>query len=222
MSISLALTSPSAIPNRDVLIATVQDWLDRDDIADRIPTFIQLAEAQFNLDLRCPEMENTVTFSASAEDNPIPPAASDYIAMRAIYIEGSPDRPLRAMAPSALKREFDGATGTPVAYCLVSGGIRLAPPPSSPVLLTMDYFARIEALSVTAPSNWMLEKHPGAYLYGTLFHAECLLDNATRASQWKMLLDETITKISRAARSNRFGAGPLVPNTATQVWQART
>lgn len=216
MSISLALTTPGAIPDLDTLKSTASDWLDRGTTLDsQLPVFISLTEALLNQELRTPEMENTVTFSASDEDTPMPVA--DFLAMRAIYEEGSPDRPLRAIAPTAIRQGFDGSTGTPVAYCLVAGGIRLVPPPADTILLTMDYFATIEPLSVTAPSNWVLEKHPGAYLFGTLFHAEAYLDNAVRAGQWKSLFDEQLNKISRNTRNNRYGAGPLVPNSVSQV-----
>jgi len=219
MSISLAVSSPGAIPSMDALISTAQDWLDRDDLADKLPVFIQMTEAQFNRELRCPEMENTITFSATNEDTTLP---DDFQAMRSIYIEGSPDLPLKGMSPAALRQEYDGSAATPTAYALVSGGIRLAPPPSDAILLTMDYFGRLEPLSVIAPSNWLLEKHPDAYLYGTLFNAEAHLDNATKAAQWKGLLDQAIDRINRTARNNRYGAGPLVPNTVAQVRSARS
>lgn len=219
MSISLAISAPGAIPDLDALISTAQDWLDRDDLDAKLPVFIQMAEAMFNRELRSPQMERTATGSATEEDTTLP---EDYLAMRAVYEEGSPDRPLRGIAPSAIRQGFDGSTGVPVAYCLVSGGIRLIPPPSASVLLTMDYFARITPLSVYAPSNWLLEQHPDAYLYGTLFNAEIYLDNATRAAQWKGLLDQVIDRINRTSRNDRYGAGPLVPNTVVQVWSARS
>jgi hypothetical protein len=164
-------------------------------------------------------MENTITFTAAAEDTPMP--AQDFLAMRAIYREDSPDAPLRAMSPTALKQEFDGSTGTPVAYALVSGVIRLAPPPADSDVFTMDYFAEIAPLTVTAPSNWLLQKHPGAYLFGTLFFAETFLDNSTRAAQWKGLLDEILARITMTSRNDRYGGGPLIPNTVPQVRSAR-
>lgn len=219
MSISIALTIPGAIPDRDTLIQAVQDWLDRDDLADKVPMFIQMAEAQFNRELRAPQMERTATFSASTEDTTLP---DDYLAMRAIYEEGSPDRPLRGISPTAVRMGYDGTSGTPTAYCLVSGGIRLIPPPSSPILLTMDYFALIDQLTVVAPTNWLLERHPDAYLYGALFNAEIYLDNAERAAQWKGLLDQVVGRINRTSRNDRYGAGPLVPNTVVQVRGARS
>ena len=159
-------------------------------------------------------MERTVTGSVTGEDTPLP---TDYLAMRAIYAEGSTDRPLQGIAPSAIRQSYDGSTGTPVAYALVSGGLRLVPPPSDDLLITMDYWAQIENLSTTSPSNWLLEKHPDAYLYGVLFQAEAYLDNPTRASQWATLASAIIDRINKTSRNDRYGAGPLVPNHVTQV-----
>jgi hypothetical protein len=218
MAISLNVSAPAAIPDLDTLKSTASDWLDRDDLDTKIPVFILMAEALFNRELRTPDMEKTTTGQVSGEDTPLP---DDYLAMRAIYEEGSPDRPLKGIAPSAIRQDFDGTTGSPVAYALISGGIRLVPPPSASLLVTMDYWARIDALSTANPSNWLLEKHPDVYLWGTLFYAEAHLDNATRAGQWKSLLDEAISRINRAASNDRYGAGPLVPSIARQVRGAR-
>ena len=219
MSISLDVGTPGAIPNLDTLKTTLADWLDRDDLADKIPVFIQMFEAEANRILRTPEMEHTVTFSVADEDTPLP---DDYLAMRAVYREdGTADSLLRGMSPTAIKADYSGATGTPQAYALVSGGIRIAPPPADEELLTMDYYRQIEPLSVVAPSNWLLEKHPDAYLYGTLYYAEAYLDNAVRASQWRSMLDITFERINRSSRGDRYGAGPLVPNATRQVRGAR-
>jgi hypothetical protein len=214
MSISLNVGSSAAIPDYATLKEKVADWLDRDDLETKIPTFVQLAEAMFNRELRVIDMEASTILTATAENVVLP---SDYLAMRAIYIEGSPDRPLRGIAPSALRMEFDGTTGTPVAYALVSGMLRLEPPPADTIYLNLDYFAAITPLSDANPSNWLLVNHPDAYLYGTLFYAEQLLDNPTRAGMWKTLLDETIARLKQSKANDRFGAGPLVPNTVRQV-----
>lgn len=218
MSISLNVSAPGAIPDVTTLKTMASDWLDRTDLDSKLPTFILMAEAMFNREIRAPDMEKTSTGSIVGEDTPLP---TDYLAMRAIYVEGSPDRPLMGVAPSAIRQEFNGTAGTPQAYTLVGGGLRLVPPPSAGLLITIDYWAKIDALSTANPSNWLLEKHPDAYLYATLFYAEANLDNATRAAQWKGLLDETLSRINRTIRADRYGGGPLVPNTVRQVWGAR-
>ena len=218
MTISINVSSPGAIPDRDTLVARIGDYLDRDDLGTMIPAFIQMAEAMFNRELRAPQMERTVIGVTSAEDTTLP---DDYLAMRAIYEEGSPDRPLKGISPTAMRDGFDGSAGIPIAYCLVGGSVRLIPPPNGDYSLAMDYFARIEPLSVYAPSNWLLEQHPDAYLYGTLFHAESYLDNAVRAGQWKGLVDQVIQRINKTSSNDRYGAGPLVPTGISQVRGAR-
>lgn len=214
MSISLNVSSGAAIPDYATLKATIADWLDRDDLETKIPTFVQLAEAMFNRELRVGDMETSTVLTATSENVALP---VDYVAMRAIYVEGSPDRPLRGIAPSALREDFDGSTGIPAAYALVAGLLRLEPPPADTTYLNLDYFASLTPLSDANPSNWLLVKHPDAYLYGTLFYAEQLLDNPTKAGMWKQLLDEVVDRIKRTSSSDRYGAGPLVPNTVRQV-----
>ena len=219
MSISVNIGVVAPIPDRDTLITEVQEWLDRDDLAAKIPVFIQMFEAEANRELRTPDMERTVTFEVEDEDRPLP---DDYLAMRAIYREaGTLDQPLRGLSPQALKTDYSGVTGVIQAYALVSGALRVGPPPSGTDLLTMDYWARIEALSVVAPSNWLLEKHPDCYLYGTLYYAEAFLDNVERASLWRTMLDTTFAKINKSTRADRYGSGALVPNAMKQVRGAR-
>jgi hypothetical protein len=215
---SLGVSSTSAIPDYPTLKQVVADWLDRDDLATKIPMFVQMCEAMFNRELRTPDMESTTTLLSSTESVILP---TDYLAMRSVYLHGSPDSPLRGISPTTQRSDWDGTAGIPVAYTLVSGVLRLVPPPESQTALVMDYWAQIEPLSDANESNWLLQKHPDAYLYGTLYNAEAYLDNSTRAAQWKGLLTETLAKINAMARSDRFGAGPLVPNTMVQVSGSR-
>lgn len=218
MSISLNVGSVSAIPDFETLVETLQTvFLDRDDLDAQIPAFVLLAEADMNRELRTTEMEVTTTFSATSEDTALP---FDFLAMRSIYIEGVPDRAMNAKSPAAMRREYDGSVGTPNAYAIVSNGLRLAPPPASEIALTMDYYATIENLSVTIPSNWVLEKHPQLYIHGPLYYAYMALDNPERAAQHKTLFDMLIASVNRAANNNRFGGGPLIPNTVRQVRRA--
>lgn len=217
MAISLNVSSPLAISNVDDLKTWIADEVDRDlaDITTKLDKWILLSEARFNRDLRCSEMEKTVSGYATAEDTPLP---ADYLAMRAIYIEGSPDRPLRGLSPSAVRQEFDGSTGTPVGYALVAEGIRLVPPPTSDGdLLTMDYWGKIDPLSATNPSNWLLEQHPDAYIYGVLFHYYRWSKDKESAIDANALCESVIAKINRVANADRYGAGPLVPNAVVQV-----
>lgn len=227
MSISLAVSATAAIASKDDLKAWVAEEVDRDltdptasgTLGDNLDKWILMAEARFNRDLRCPEMERSILFSVSDEDAILP---DDYLAMRSIYLEGSPDRPLRGMAPSALRQEFSGSSGVPVAYTLVSGGLRFVPPPSSPILVSMDYWAQIDNLSTVAPSNWLLEKHPDAYVTAILFHYYRWSKDRGSAIDANTLCQSIIDDINMTSERDRFGAGPLVPNHVAQVRGARS
>ena len=213
-SFSIGVPSSSAIPDYPTLQTTVSDWLDRDDLAAKIPTFVQLCEAMFNRELRTPEMEDQTNLTFTGESAALP---DDYLAMRSIYVAGSPERPLRGMAPNAVHEEFDGTSGIPAAYVLQNGGISLVPPPNATTTVVLSYYARIQALSAANESNWLLDKYPDLYLYGTLYHAEIYLDNVTRAEQWRALLDDAMGRVKETTANDRFGAGPLVPNSVAQV-----
>lgn len=220
MALSLDVSSAVAISSVDDLKSWVAEELDRDlaDITTNLDKWILMAEARFNRELRCPEMEKTVTGSVVAEDTPLP---DDFIGMRAVYIEGSPDRPLKGMSPTALRQEFSGASDIPVAYSLVGQGIRFAPPPSASTLITMDYWARIQGLSTTNPSNWLLEEHPDAYVTAVLFHYYRWSKDRDSAIDANTLCQSILDQINASANDNRYGAGPLAPNTVRQVTGAR-
>lgn len=218
MSIALNIGSSSAIPDYSTLKQTVSDWLDRDDLDAKIPQFVQLAESHFNRILRAGSMETSTVITATAEDVALP---SDWLGMRAIYVEGSPDSPLSAIPPSALRQYSDGTPGTPTAYSLVAGILRLIPPPDDTVYLKLDYFAKLVQLTDESPTNWLLQNHPDAYLYGTLWRAEAYLKNAQGAAEFKSLADEVVNEVNRAAENNRYGAGPLSRNTVAQVGRSR-
>lgn len=217
MTISLNISSPAAIADYDALQSEIASWLDRDDLTSRIPTFILMAESFFNRELRTPQMEATVSFSVSDEDTPLP---VDYLAMRSIYQETTPDNPLRGMSPDGLRQEFVGQAGIPTSYAIVAGGIRVAPVPESTLVFTMDYFARIASLSVTAPSNWLLEQAPDLYLFASLYFAEVYNENPARAGQFQALAENILARLKQSATAARWGAGTR-PSTAMQVGRGK-
>jgi hypothetical protein len=217
MTISLNVSSSVAISSYSELQDAIAQWLDRDDLDDQIPTFVLMAESFFNRELKTPEMEESYTFSTSSEDTLLP---GDYLGMRAIYRETDPDFPLRGTTPDKLRQDYGGVAGTPTSYAIVGGSIRLAPVPDSTVTLTMDYFKRIENLTVTTPTNWLLQNHPDLYLFATLFFAEAYLDNATRAGQWKALAEDILGRLKVAANKVRWGAG-VRPTTVAQATRGR-
>jgi hypothetical protein len=220
MSISLNVSAALPIENYDDLQDEILEWMDRtgDSAAEaRAPKWILLAESWFNRELRTPDMEHSVTFSIADEDTPLP---SDYLAMRAIYQETEPDLPLNGMSPDQLRRDFGGQTGIPQAYSIVGGGIRVAPVPETEMLYTMDYFKRLDNLSITAPANWLLQQAPDLYLFASLFYGYMWAGNPERAAEAQGLAVAILDRLKTTSTAARWGAGQR-PNPARQATRGR-
>ena len=87
-----------AISNYTELKTAVANWLDRDDLTDRIPEFIALAESRFNRLLRIRAMESKQTASTVAgQQNLALPAR--FIQMRNLQINTSPVTPMQYVTP---------------------------------------------------------------------------------------------------------------------------
>lgn len=197
------------------LVASVGRWLNRPDLADDVPDFIRLAEARFRRELVMPDMETTIAVTpASSVALPV-----DFDSVRALGITGR--RAMDQLAPadySALPVERFGApvTGEPDRFAIIAGQLLFWPPPDASYSVRMAYLAMLPPLGLAVESNWLLAKHPDAYLYATLLQAEFYGWNDDRLSLMKGALDEVLDEIKRSGARARYGAGPLVMKPPTQ------
>lgn len=205
MAIAISVAGPIEYATYDELVSGIADELDRDDLSSLIPGWIRRVEARLNRLLRVPDMEGLTTLAVTTEATALP---SDFLSMRYVYQEGSPDSPLQSMSPLGLLQRYRGRSGTPAGYAIVGDTIRVAPVGAT--TLEMNYYQRIPALSADNNVNWLLTKHADAYLYGALLHAEAYIDNPEKVSLWKAGWDEVVGEIMADGNRNRWGAGPLV------------
>lgn len=189
-------------------------WLNRADLSARIPTFIRLFEARMNRLLRDPEMDATVTqpMVAGSATYSLP---DDFRSARTVYIASNPRVMLEPMSPQALRAAYtDSENSDPLAYAIIGSAIVLAPTPAATGTLTMVYHREIPALTSTATTNWLLEDHPDAYLFGSLCMAEAYLKDDDRLAVWKSAWDEVVAEMQRDANRRRLPGGPLASRAA--------
>lgn len=194
-------------------------YLDRDDLEDRIVDFIALLEARVNRLVRAVNQETRVTWTISEEIYNLP---SDFRKLRKIAIAGTPNRPLREIAPQAAATMFDGTSGIPQAYYIEGRSITFAPPVASATDFSVTYWTRIEPLTSDNDVNWLLEEHADIYLYGTLLEAAVYIRDSDAIALCSQKLDNAIAELNQMTRLDRWGAGPLVPNGPVQVRGAVT
>jgi hypothetical protein len=159
-----------AITSYAELQSAVADWVERADLATRLPTFIANAEAKVNRWLRDRKMEVQDTASLDAPLTLLPADFAEAVTVQArlgpaeAYARLDP-APADVLAQYAAE---SAAPGRPRFYAVLGDSLMLYPPPDQVYQMLLTYIARLPALSDANPTNWLLAKAPDVYLDGAL------------------------------------------------------
>lgn len=192
-----------SITTYDELQAAVADWLNRDDLTERIKDFIMLNERSMNRVLSTAEMEveaDLVTVADTA--NVALPAG--YMGLRLLRAYNNSiwyDVQIVPLEPT-LDNGLPGAP--PVIASVVGSNLKFRPVPNGAYPLKLHYYAKFAALSDSVTSNWILDEHPDAYLYGTLLQSAPYLGTDDRLSLWADAFSNVIDQINTEDVDKRF------------------
>jgi len=179
-----------ALDSYSSLKTEVADWLDREDLEAKIPTFIRLAEATMNRTLRTREATQRIAGQITSEFLPLP---ADFAQAQSLRVNG------RALNPveTATIDGYPAASGPPRLYAMEADKLRFYPTPDRAFDYDLIYYRQVPALSDDNPTNWVLARHPDAYLYGTLLHAAPYLRDAEAARTWDELFSAVMEQVIR-------------------------
>ena len=196
-----------SITTYDELKSSIADFLNRDDLTTVIPTFISLAEADMNRQVRHWRMEDRAVALLDTRYTSLP---TDFIEALRVMLTGPSIQRLELITNSELmdKRALTDVAATPKFYTITDGAFEVYPTPDQDYDLEIVYFERLNALSASNASNWMLEYHPDAYLYGSLSHAAPYLGEDQRVAVWASLYKNAISGINlEDDKAKASGAG---------------
>ena len=217
-----------AIGTYSELQTAVANWLDRDDLALRIPEFIALTEARMNRTLRLAIMLNVdettlggaTALVAGTRDYALP---SGYLQMVDFHLRTSPITTLSYLTPENMNRMWAGSQGgKPLAYTIFSDNasgtpiksVRLGPSPGSAYDYSIMFYKKIDALSDSNTTEQMLTDNPDVYLYGALLEAEPFLMNDQRVQLWATAFQESLRALQEQDNKDRHsGSAMRVMNT---------
>ena len=190
----------------------IANWLDRSDLTARIPTFIELAEANFNRVIRQPDMiTKNDSFSISGRYTTLP---TDTLEIVRIVLDLTPVIVLEYMTPEELSERRITLTGTgkPYYFTIIGGStnqLEVLRSPDSTYTASIIYYTRIAALTDSATTNWLLTNHPDIYLFGALVQAEPYLKNDERMPMWTSMLDKALNDLRLQGQRERHTASGL-------------
>lgn len=199
-----------AISNYTELKTAVANWTDRDDLEDRIPEFIALAEARLNRNLRIRSMEVRQKATTVPEQRTLslPPR---YIQMRNFQVNtGDSVDSIEYITPEIYDLLHGSARqGKPCQYSIVSGEIQFGPIPDSEYDVEMLFYQSSPPLSASNPTNWFTTFAPDVLLYGALLEAEPFIMNDQRIQLWKQAFDSAVIDMQNQDNKDRHSGSQL-------------
>lgn len=198
-----------SLDNYSQLQATVADWIDRTDLATKIPTFIRLAEAKFNRKLRTAQQQATATLNLTGDAAPLP---ADFAELIYVSVPESPARRLRYVTEDERQRLVYelAATGRAEGYTIRGSSLIVAPGPGGVSTLDIGYYRKLTPLSNANPTNWLLTDHPDAYLFGACLQAAPYLRDSEQLAVWSAGLEGVMAEIEDADKRARYNGSPLL------------
>lgn len=197
-----------AITNYTELKSSIANWLNRDDLTTVIPDFISLAEADMERKIRHWRMEQRSTASLDARYTQVPQGFLEAVRFHLDVDE----RPIELLTPLTLqqRRQSNADTkGKPQFYAIIAGQIEIWPTPDATYTGELYYYTRIAPLTDSAPTNWVLQFFPDAYLYGALVHSAPYLVDDQRTGTWAALYQSAIDGINGNNDKAKFGGSGL-------------
>lgn len=188
----------------------VEDWLNKPELVEVIPTFIELAEARFNRELRVRDMETRTSPSISSGTYTLP---ADWLETINFSVLGSSGREQQLQfidTPEYAIQSARVVSGDPRYYTQIGGSYLIINAPTSATTFYLAYRQKIPALSVSNTSNWLLAKSPDLYLYGSLLMAEPYLQNDERVPLWAAAVQKTIADMNLESDWARQPRGQLM------------
>ena len=194
-----------AITTYAELQSSIADFLNRDDLASVTASFISLAEADMQRRVRHWRMEKRSTAELDTQYSAIP---ADFVEVIRMYVTSGDTKPLELISQAELldrKAKSLNTSGTPAYYAITAGEIEVYPAPDGTYDVELYYIASIPALSDSNTSNWLLERYPDAYLYGSLIHSAPYLKDDARIQVWAALCQNAVDAINTESERSKFG-----------------
>lgn len=195
-----------SLSNYTGLVASVADFLNRDDLQNIVPTFITLAEAQMQRELRHWRMDQEATIASMGRYTALP---DGFRAAERVNMEGSEVKLVPVTTQRIQDMRNGSNSGTPCYFAITGQQLELYPVPESGNIELL-YRENIPALSDSNQTNWLLEEGPDAYLYGALLQSSPYLQDDERLPIWSSLYAGAIRSLNISSDRARYSPGSTV------------
>lgn len=193
-----------AINSYAALKTQIAAYLDRNDLTAQIPNFIAMAESDLQADIAdLPWLQERATATTAAGT-----ATANTTGIYSLIDAWLDGEHISMVQPSGIPTTVT-ETGRPTLVCIDGvNALRFYPTPDAAYAVDVIYVPVISpSLAGGAPddtaTNWILQQHPGAYMYGALLHASAFIKDDNRLQLWQTGYDTAINRLRAANRQGR-------------------
>ena len=199
-----------SINSYSTLKSGIADFLNRSDLTSVIPTFISLSEAKFNRTLRVRQMIKRATATIDTQFFAMP---ADFLEAKSFVLNTNPLTYLEYATQDFLQKQRQSVyitSGKPALFGVIGTQFEAVPTPDGNYTGELTYYAKIESLSDTTTSNWLLAYAPDLYLYGALVQAAPYLRDDERIAVWGQFYTAAMDDIVVADQRASVATTPIV------------
>lgn len=216
----------------------IVDWLDRQDIRDKVPAFIRLITVDAARELRIPTMEKTTVVELYADGSATIP--SDLVEVRNVnYVKLTGQNNIASRIPLnrasqfeyQKSRETDNYKDTqPTSFSRIEGDFKIFPLPAvedkvlngsvyNPDVIghvEIVYFALPNTINDPAEKNWILQVAPDIYFYGGLMHGYRYIRDYESSNYFEQKYNTAVKQLQGSVNIAEWAGGPIVVGTSDE------
>ena len=185
----------------------IAEWLNRDDLTAKIPTFITLTEAEMNRVLRRSTTKTSVSITAE-ENDVLPTNFREMLTLTLSTSQADLDKPMVECTLAELadvKARASGISTRPTHFAVANKKLYVAPVPDQTYTATLFYGDGVTALSGSNAYNDELLESPDLYLFGALSQAAPYLEHDERIPVWREKFQRAIDQHNGLRDDESYG-----------------
>ena len=194
------------ITSYSTLQTSIAAFLHRSDLTTMVPEFIADAEARIYNDLRLRCMEASYSGTTANGTIALPTGFLEWIYL---YADTSPLQKLQRKDVEWIVTNYQGSSGIPKFFARDGDNLMFGPEPSSDTALLGRYYRRLDALSDSNTSNWIVINAPDLLRYGALCEAAPYIEDDARAQLWEAKYQAAKQRVERTEK-REAGSGSLL------------
>lgn len=202
------------------LKTAIQNHYARSDstFTNRLDDFIDLAEDRIHYGdlgrypsepLRVLGIETTGDLTINAQSVAQP---TGFLSARRLYLNTDPKADLEFLPPDrfwATDVAADSGSGKPICFTIEGSNFVFGPTPDATYTGKLLYHKKLDALSDSSTTNWLLTNSPGTYLYACLLEAALWDMDYERAEAFAVAFSGRMNALMRQDRRQRIPRVPL-------------